>query len=535
MAENGEEISIFQFGAGLSSAPLPRKEDLGAKGYHLALMCDLGLPVPPGFIIETDLCRSFFERKALPPELPSRLAVAMADLGKRSGRTFSADDHPLLVSVRSGSVSSMPGMLETILNIGLCDRNVEGLVADSGNPRFAWDSYRRLISSFGSTVRRIPRARFEEVFADEKKRSGAVLNREIDAETYQRMAERSLVIYEAGAGHPFPQDPYRQLAEAVEAVLRSWTGSRAVEYRKHHNISETDGTAVTVQAMVFGNFGYASGTGVAFTRNPATGDRGMYADFLLNAQGEDIVSGGVDPDRGEELERTLPAVHRLLLEYGRMLENHFTDMQDMEFTVQEGKLYLLQTRSGKRTALAALRIAVDMVREGLIGPQQALARLEGIDLAAIRDRRVAAGARPALCRAVPASIGVATGEIALDAARAEERAAAGAAVILVRGEMATEDVAGIESARGILTAAGSRTSHAAVVARQLDRVCLVACEALRIDMEARRCAIAGRQFREGEVITLDGRSGEVYAGAVETLDEPPREYLAEVARWRAAR
>ncbi len=527
-----EDLAVYHFGGGPASAPLPGIERVGAKGHHLAVMCELGLPVPPGFIIETGLCRSFLETKQLPPELPARLARAMAELGKRCGRTFGGEDSPLLVSVRSGSVTSMPGMLETILDIGLCERNVEGLAADAGNPRFAWDSYRRLISSFGSTVRRVARGRFEEIFADEKRRISAVLDREVDAEAHRSAAERFLQLSVPATGEPFPQDPYRQLLEAVEAVLRSWTGSRAVEYRKHHGIPDSDGTAVTVQAMVFGNYGYGSGTGVAFTRNPSTGDGGMYADFLLNAQGEDIVGGGVDPDRGEELARSMPAVHRQLLEFGRMLENHFRDMQDMEFTVQEGKLYLLQTRSGKRTPLAAVRIAVDLAEEGVIDRKAALERLWAVDAARVRQPRleIPEGLAP-LARGEVASVGSLSGRIALASEKARRMKREGDPIILVRPETRTEDLAGIMAADGIVTARGGRTSHAAVVARHLGKACFTGCSPLEIDETEETVKLGEKLFREGDWISLDDRTGGIHTGRFESRLEDADPALLKAREW----
>jgi len=495
-------------------------------------MCDLDLPVPPGFILETGICRYLLQKGELPAELPARLALAMSELGDRCNRTFGSVEEPLLVSVRSGSVSSMPGMLETILNIGLSGDAVEGLCAESGNPRFAWDSYRRLISSFGSTVRGIPRRRFEEVFAEEKKRSGAELNCEIDAETYRQMSRRFLNLYEANLGEPFPQDPHRQLQEAVEAVFRSWTGSRAVEYRKLHSIPDGDGTAVTVQAMVFGNHGHASGTGVAFTRDPSTGHRGMYADFLLNAQGEDLVSGGVSPDGGEELMRTLPEVHRELVEFGRLLENHFRDMQDLEFTVQEGKLYLLQTRSGKRTPLAAVRIAVQLEEEGVIDRREVLERLEGLNVSSVRHPRleIPGGLEP-LARGEVASLGSISGKIALSSESARRLRREGNPVILVRAETRTEDLPGLMAADGIVTARGGRTSHAAVVARHLGKACITGCSALEIDEDAQEIEIQGRRFRTGEWISMDDRTGGIYPGHYESRLEEEDPALIMVREW----
>ena len=532
MVSDKDIVPILQFGRGIPSTALPGKARLGAKGHHLAVMAELGLPVPPGFIVETEICRKYHTDSKLPPELADQLNWALTELGRRCGRSFWSEDKPLLVSVRSGSVSSMPGMLETILNVGLNDRVVEGLAADSGNPRFAWDSYRRLVASFGSTVYKIPRARFEGAFAEEKRRIDAVLDREVDAEGQRAVTEKFLSIFETVAGKPFPQDPQVQLMEAVEAVLKSWKGARAVEYRKLHNISDADGTAVTVQAMVFGNHGHASGTGVSFTRNPSTGDRGLYVDFILNAQGEDIVSGGVDPDSGEELMRSLPAVYQQLVEMGRMLENHFTDMQDIEFTVEEGHLYLLQTRSGKRTPLAAVRIARDLVEEGIIDKATALARLREMSLKNLRQPalEISPDSKP-LARGEVASIGSLSGRIALSSEAARKLKRDGEPVVLVRPETRTEDLEGIIQSDAIITARGGRTSHAAVVARHLGKVCITGCSPLEI-LEAGSAVRAGAvELAEGDWVSIDGRTGNVYTGKFESRLEEEDPSIGEVRQW----
>ncbi len=511
-------------------------EVMGFKAYNLLRMARIGLPVPAAFVLGTHFCREYFERGGrLAADFRELLAHNIRRIEAVSGTGFGSARRPLLVSVRSGAPVSMPGMMDTVLNVGLCEGVLRGMLRTTGNPRLVWDSYRRLIQSFAEVVEGLPGGPFEAAMAECLRRERVVRAQDLDFKSLEDLAGQYLEYYRDQTGHAFPQEPLDQLEAATEAVFRSWRGARATAYRRMAGIDDALGTAVTVQRMVFGNSGGTSGAGVAFTRNPASGESELYMDFASNAQGEDVVSGRYCLPESDVLADILPNAFDAITAVRASLEREFEDAQEFEFTVQDGRLYLLQTRSGKRTALAALRIAVDLVREGLIGPETALARLQGIDLAAIRDVRVAAAGRAALCRAVPASVGVATGEIALDSAGAQRRAAAGAAVILVRGEIDTGDIAGIESARGILTAAGGRTSHAAVVARQLDRVCLVGCEALHIDIEARRCSIAGRTFHEGEVLTLDGRTGDVYAGAVETRDEVPREYLAEVARWREMR
>jgi len=532
MADSDVKMPISHFGAEFMTSPVPGKDRIGGKGYHLSVMSELGLPVPPGFTVETELCRRYHVEGKLPPELSEQLSWALTDLGKRCGRSFWSEERPLLVSVRSGSVSSMPGMLETILNIGLNEKTVEGLAADAGNPRFAWDSYRRLVASFGSTVYKIPRARFEEVYTAEKRRMGAVLDREVDADGYREVVQRLLAVFESATGKPFPQDPQVQLIEAVEAVLKSWTGARAIEYRKLHEIPESDGTAVTVQAMVFGNHGYASGTGVAFTRNPSTGDRGLYVDFLVNAQGEDIVSGGVDPDSGDELMRSLPSIHQQLLEFGRILENHFGDMQDMEFTVEEGKLYLLQTRVGKRTPLAAVRIALDLAEEGIIDRKTALDRLRHISARSVRQPRleIPPDAQPLVTGEV-ASLGSLSGRLAVSSEGARKLKRQGEPVILVRPETRTEDLEGIISADGIVTARGGRTSHAAVVARHLGKACITGCSRLEIDEAGQMVRAGGRALAEGEWISMDGRSGGVYPGRFESRHEEEDPVVEEARKW----
>ena len=531
MAERvaAEEVFVVAEGA----EPRETPQVMGFKAYNLLRMARIGLPVPGAFVLGTPFCRDYFDRGArVAAGFRELLAQNIRRIESSSGTGFGSSRRPLLLSVRSGAPVSMPGMMDTVLNVGLCEGVMRGMLRMTGNPRLVWDSYRRLIQSFAEVVAGAPREPYEAALAGCMREDGIERVQDLDFKTLERLATTYLDIYLDQTGRAFPQDPLDQLEAAVEAVFRSWQSPRAVAYRRLAGIDDALGTAVTVQRMVFGNAGGTSGAGVAFTRNPATGENELYMDFATNVQGEDVVSGRHSLHEPDVLADILPQAFDGIMTVRGKLEGEFSDAQEFEFTVQDGRLYLLQTRSGKRTPLAALRIAVEQVREGLIGVEEALARLAEIDLASIRDVRVAADPSAALCRAVPASVGVATGEIALDCARAAERAAAGAAVILVRGDIATEDIVGIESARGVLTVAGSRTSHAAVVARQLDRVCLVGCEALRIDMEARLCTIAGRVFREGDLLTLDGRAGNVFAGVVEAVTEAPLEYLDEVARWR---
>lgn len=534
MAERAAIEEVFVVAEGTEPHETP--EVMGFKAYNLLRMARIGMPVPAAFVLGTSFCRDYFQRGGgLAAGFRDLLAQNIRRIESSSGTSLGSSRRPLLVAVRSGAAVSMPGMMDTVLNVGLCEGVLRGMLRMTGNPRLVWDSYRRLIQSFAEVVAGRPAQPYEAVMAECLRREGVERVQELDFKSLERLANGYLEIYRGQTGHAFPQDPLDQLEAAVEAVFRSWQSARAAAYRRLAGIDDALGTAVTVQRMVFGNSGGTSGAGVAFTRNPATGENALYMDFASNAQGEDVVSGRHALRESDVLADILPQAFEAILSVRSRLEREFGDAQEFEFTIQDARLYLLQTRHGKRTPLAALRVAVEQVREGLIEPQAALERLSSIDLSSIRDLRVAADPLAALCRAVPASVGVATGEIALDCARAAERAAGGAAVILVREDILTEDIVGIESACGVLTATGGRTSHAAVVARQLDRVCLVGCEALRVDIEARRCTIGARAFREGDLLTLDGRTGNVYAGKIETVDQAPREYLDEVARWRGQR
>lgn len=508
-------------------------EAMGFKAYNLARMAAIGLPVPPAFVLGTGFCRDLakHEKKAT-GELRELLAAHVRRIEAGSGLTFGGARKPLLVSVRSGAAVSMPGMMETILNVGLTEATLRGLLRMTGNPRLVWDSYRRLVQSFAIVVHGAPARPFGSVLDGYLKRTGVTRARELDARTLAAVARDYLELYQTHAGAEFPQDPFEQLDAAVRAVFRSWLSPRAVEYRRLHHLDEAAGTAVTVQRMVFGNAGGSSGSGVAFTRNPATGENRLYMDFLFNAQGEDVVSGRHALHDSEQLAVVLPQVMQQILNVSHALEAEFKDLQEFEFTIQDGKMHLLQTRTGKRTAWAALRVAVEQVREGLITPEQALDRLSGIDLERIEDARVVpSDDAPLLCGATTASVGVAIGSIALDVDSAI-RLARQQPVILVRPETTTDDVGGLAAAAGLLTAVGGRTSHAAVVARQLNKVCLVGCEGLSIDLANRSCLIGGRKFLEGDLLCLDANSGRVFAGRPQLSVEKPVEYLAEVERWR---
>ena len=437
------------------------------------------------------------------------------------------------MSVRSGAAVSMPGMLDTVLNVGLNDVTVAGLVRMTGNPRLAWDSYRRLIQSYAEVVHGAKPDAFDAARARQLKAARLADAGELDFIALRELATECLEIYRELAGESFPQSPLDQLAAATEAVFRSWSGKKALEYRRIHRLRGAAGTAVCVQTMVYGNSGGTSGSGVAFTRDPATGENALYMDFLFNAQGDDVVSGRHELGEHAQIGALLPEVAQQIEALRRRLEAEFGDLQEFEFTVQNGQLFMLQTRNGKRTPLAALRIAVEMVAQGLLEPAAALKRLQGCKLQAIQTEAIRAkdGQAP-LARAISAGVGVAVGEIALDPETARRRAAGGKAVILVREDTSTEDVAGIASAAGILTARGGRTAHAAVVARQMGKVCLVGCRELAIDLAKRSCSIGGKPLREGQVISLDGGAGEIYAGAVDIVRAKPERELAVVASWR---
>jgi pyruvate, orthophosphate dikinase len=524
-----EDPQVFALGS--ATGVLGDVRSMGFKAYNLARMARLGLPVPRAFVLGTGYCRAFLSDEL--PGLREVLTEHIRRLESATGLNFGGARKPLLVSVRSGAPVSMPGMMETLLNVGLNDSTLRGVLRMTGNPRLVWDSYRRLIQSFAEVVYGRDARLFEGVLNKYLEKSGLQRPQELDYRSLAELTREYLALFRKITGQDFPQHPMDQLEAAVAAVFRSWLSDKAVAYRKLNNLEEDLGTAVTVQNMVFGNAGGTSGAGVAFTRDPATGEARLYLDFLFNGQGEDVVSGRHSAQDAELLGEVLPQVHQKLEDVGRILEREFQDMQEFEFTVQDGQLYLLQTRVGKRTPWAALRIAVDQVREGLVSTTAALERLAPYDLESIEQLRVqGVDGAAALCRATPASVGVAAGAIALDPEKAQEWAGQGKPVILVRADTSTQDIAGIAAARGILTGAGGRTSHAAVVARQLNKVCLVGCPSLTIDFKSRRCSVGGRSLAEGDVLTLDANTGEVYAGEAQVLVDKPTAYLKEVAGWR---
>ncbi|MRG28163.1 pyruvate, phosphate dikinase [Laceyella tengchongensis] len=509
------------------------KELLGGKGANLAEMTRVGLPVPPGFTITTEACRRFFaEGERLPEQVARELREALDALQEQTGKGLGNPDAPLLLSVRSGAVHSMPGMMDTILNLGLNDDTVEGLAKQTGNPRFAYDCYRRLIQMFGNVVLGLDHFHFEQIMERHKQAAGLRLDTELSAKYLQAIIEEYQGFILEKSKRPFPQNPLEQLQQAVEAVFLSWNNARARVYRKIHRIPDDLGTAVNVQAMVFGNRGNDSGTGVAFTRNPATGEQKLYGEFLLNAQGEDVVAGIRTPRPIGELAESMPEVYEELMMIAKRLELHYKDMQDIEFTVEQGKLYILQTRNGKRTAQAAVKIAVDLVNENVITREEALTRIEPEMIERLLHRQFAElGERKPWVKGLPASPGAATGRIVFSADDAERWAKAGEAVILVRPETTPDDIHGILAAKGILTSRGGMTSHAAVVARGMGKACICGCEELRIDGKRKQVSAAGQTLHEGDRISIDGGTGMVYLGELPLIEPMLSAECEELLAW----
>lgn len=520
---------IFAFEEGDASM----KPLLGGKGANLADMMRGGLPVPPGFTITTDACRVFYEKgETWPDGLQEQLRSAVADLESRTGRAFGGADRPLLVSVRSGAVTSMPGMMDTILNVGLNDVTVEGLAAETGNPRFARDCYRRLIEMFGNVVFGVDARAFERVKEETKNRYRTREDVDLPEDGLKELTERYRALILEKTGRDFPQNAFEQLLLAVEAVFRSWNNPRAIVYRKAHRIPDDQGTAVNVQAMVFGNLGNDSGTGVVFTRDPSTGLRGLFGEYLPNAQGEDVVAGVRTPMPIARLKTDLPDAYAQLVRVAEQLERRYRDMQDVEFTVERGRLYLLQTRSGKRTARAAVRIAVDLVREGLISKEEALMRIEPSHLDSLLHRSIEEnGPLDAIAAGLPASPGAASGRIAFDADTAVEWSKTGEPVLLVRPETTPDDIHGVIAAEGVLTTRGGMTSHAAVVARGMGKPCVCGCESVRIDERERTLTAGNRVFREGDWLSIDGSTGRVIAGRVSLKEPELSEELELLLSW----
>ncbi|MDY0324481.1 MAG: pyruvate, phosphate dikinase, partial [Candidatus Carbobacillus sp.] len=506
---------------------------LGGKGANLAEMTRVGLPVPPGFTISTEACLLYYEQgERLTDDLIEQIFGALQALEQKTGKSFGDPAHPLLVSVRSGAAISMPGMMDTILNLGLNDDTVQGLARLTNNPRFAYDSYRRFIQMFSDVVLEIPHYLFEDVIEKKKKERGVLSDPELTAEDWQHIIASFLSIVQKETGKPFPQQPKDQLLEAVRAVFRSWNNQRAIVYRKIHKIPDHLGTAVNVQSMVFGNMGNDSGTGVAFTRNPSTGAKELYGEFLLNAQGEDVVAGIRTPQPIASLEKEMPQVYAQFREIAERLERHYRDMQDIEFTVERGTLYLLQTRNGKRTAQAAVNIAVDMVEEGLIDRRTALMRIEPAHLDQLLHRRIDDRAKlTVLVKGLPASPGAATGAVVFHADEAAEAARDGRRVILVRPETTPEDIHGIVAAEAIVTSRGGMTSHAAVVARGMGKACVAGVEAMHIDLQEKVFRVGDTVVREGDIISVDGSQGTIMLGEVPLVEPELSPAFQTLLRW----
>lgn len=535
MPEPGSWKNVYLLGCAVSDRRGASAEVVGHKAANLIRMAKASLPVPSGFVLATTLCREYFDGgRRLPDGFRELLAQSIREVENATGLTFGGKRRPLLVAVRSGAAVSMPGMMDTILNVGLSDWTLPALICMTGNPRHAWDSYRRLVQAYAEVVHGLPADSFERSLAASIEREAVPAAGELDVAALKGLTQEFLGHFESQVGQPFPQEPLAQLAGAAEAVFRSWETPRALEYRRLHGLDDRAGTAVTVQAMVFGNMGGTSGSGVAFTRDPASGEHTLYLDFLWNAQGEDVVSGRYPAQDSGGLQGAMPDLYRELRRTGSQLELLFRDAQDFEFTVQDGRLYLLQSRDAKRTPWAALRIACDLVKEGVIDEATALERLGEYDLGSIKLVRLASkdDCQP-LCIGTPASPGVAVGEIALDPESAVAMASAGRTPILVREDISPGDIAGLAAAAGVLTGRGGRTSHAAVVARQLNKVCIVGCRDLAIPSGGRGCRLGGRWFTEGDCLSLDGHSGTVYGGKLEVVVEQPDEYLREVECWKA--
>ncbi len=517
---------------------------LGGKGANLAEMTNLGLPIPQGFTVTTEACTDYYDKgKQIAPEIQEQIFTALAELEKKQGKKFGDTENPLLVSVRSGARASMPGMMDTILNLGLTDIAVEGFAKKTGNPRFAYDSYRRFIQMFSDVVMEVPKSYFERVLDEIKESKRGVLGKaesepvydtDLSADDLKEVIARFKQIYKDKMNEDFPQDPKVQLMEAVKAVFRSWDNERAIYYRRMNDIPGDWGTAVNVQAMVFGNMGNTSGTGVAFTRDPGTGAKGIFGEYLINAQGEDVVAGVRTPQPISKLKEDLPECYEQFLAIAEKLEDHYRDMQDMEFTIEDGKLYFLQTRNGKRTAQAALQVACDLVDEGKITPEEAVMRIEAKSLDQLLHPtfdRIALKEGVVIGEALPASPGAAAGQVYFTAADAKEAHDHGQRVILVRLETSPEDIEGMHAAEGILTVRGGRTSHAAVVARGMGTCCVSGCGDIVINEEKKVFTLGGHTYHEGDFISLDGSTGKIYDGDIKTVDAAISGNFGRIMAW----
>ena len=511
------------------------RELLGGKGANLAEMTNLGLPVPHGFTITTEACTQYYEDgKKINDEIQEQIMEYIVKLEKLAGMKFGDKENPLLVSVRSGARASMPGMMDTILNLGLNDEVVEVLAKKSNNPRWAWDCYRRFIQMYSDVVMEVGKKHFEELIDKLKEEKGVKQDTELTADDLKTLAGRFKAEYEAAVKEPFPADPKEQLMGAIKAVFRSWDNPRANVYRRDNDIPYSWGTAVNVQMMAFGNMGETSGTGVAFTRNPATGEKGLMGEFLMNAQGEDVVAGIRTPQPIAQLEQVMPEVYKQFIDVCNILENHYKDMQDMEFTIQDKKLYMLQTRNGKRTARAALKIACDLVDEGMISEQEAVLMIDPRNLDTLLHPQFDAAAlknTTPMARALPASPGAACGKIVFSAADAKAWAARGEKVVLVRLETSPEDIEGMKAAQGILTVRGGMTSHAAVVARGMGTCCVSGCTEIAMDEENKKFELKGKVYREGDSISIDGSTGNIYDGILPTVPASISGEFGRIMAW----
>jgi pyruvate,orthophosphate dikinase len=539
---------VFTFGDGKAEGQSSMRDLLGGKGANLAEMSNMGLPVPPGFTITTGVCTWYYANgRSYPAELTAQVEAGLAQIGALTGKVFGDPANPLLVSVRSGARASMPGMMDTILNLGLNDATVEAVAAGSGDARFAYDSYRRFIQMYSNVVLDVDHHNFEELLEVYKERKGLTLDTDLSADDWKHLVGEYKRRVEEETGNPFPQDPREQLWGAVGAVFSSWMNQRAITYRRLHSIPESWGTAVNVQAMVFGNMGETSATGVAFTRNPSTGAKELYGEFLINAQGEDVVAGIRTPQNITEvariaagsdkpsMETALPEVYRQFIEVAATLEKHYRDMQDLEFTVERGKLWMLQTRNGKRTAKASLRIAVELANEGVLTREEAVSRVEPASLDQLLHPTIDPKAeRRVLATGLPASPGAAQGEIVFNSDEAEAMKAAGHKVILVRVETSPEDIHGMHAAEGILTTRGGMTSHAAVVARGMGKPCVSGAGSLRVDYAAQTMSIAGKVLKKGDLVTIDGSTGQVLLGEVPMLQPELSGEFATLMGWADA-
>jgi len=523
---------VYFFAKNKAKGSAKMKNILGGKGANLAEMANLGIPVPPGFTISTEVCTYFTKMGKYPDGLMEEIKENLNKVEEETGKKFGDPENPLLVSVRSGARISMPGMMDTVLNIGLNEETIKGLINQTKNERFTYDAYRRLIQMFGNVVLEIDGRKFEEIM--EKKKKDKTVKNDVDlgVKELKELAEEFKALIKREKQREFPEDPYEQLNMARDAVFASWNNKRAISYRRINKISDDWGTAVNVQTMVFGNMGNNSGTGVGFTRDPSTGEKILYGEYLLNAQGEDVVAGIRTPKPLSELKKEMPEVYKELLETTQGLERHYRDVQDFEFTIEKGNLYFLQTRTGKRTAQAAVKIACDMVKEGLISREEALMRIEPEQLNQLLHRRIDPDAEvEVLARGLSASPGAATGIIAFTADRAVELSKDGERVILVRQETSPEDIHGMAVAQGILTSRGGMTSHAAVVARGMGKCCVAGCEEIKVDEKEGKLEVKGFVFKEGDFITLDGSIGKVIKGKVPTIEPELSEDFEELMRW----